>query len=136
MRWMTQLTREQAALKCVYLGHHEPGPHRERATTLDQPPSSLRHHLRRAPVRRRAVPMRTQEQRHVRLGFPFLAGQDRPPLVGVKVVPPRPAKNTGLRGLHLDTSHAAGAKTGSYEEGKELRVWRRIALVFTPPERS
>src|SRR5664279_4895511 len=95
MRWMTQLTREQAALKCVYLGHHEPGPHRERATTLDQPPSSLRHHLRRATARRRAVPMRTQEQRHVRVGFPFLAGQDRPPLVGVKVVPPRPAKNTG-----------------------------------------
>ena len=76
-----------------------------------------------------------KSQGTLRLGDPFLAGQDRPPLVGVKVVPPRPAKNTGLRGLHLDTSHAAGAKTGSYEEGKELRVWRRIELVSRLPER-
>ena len=74
--------------------------------------------------------MRTQEQRHLRLGFPFLAGQDRPPLVGVKVVPPRPAKNTGLRGLHLDTSHAVGAKTGSCEEGKELRVMATNRVVI------
>ena len=54
-------------------GHHEPGPHRERATTLDQPvearPQRLRHRLRRAPVRRRAVPMRTQRAKARAVGI-------------------------------------------------------------------
>ena len=62
-------------------------------------------------------------------GCPFLAVEDRPPLVGVQVVPPR---RTRLRGLHPDTSHAAGAKTGSYEEGTQLRTGNRIES-FTQP---